>query len=122
MIRSSSKRIVVDLPAPFGPEEAEDLATFDLQIELEKPASRAVVLGEALCAYRRVVIFAAFPPRQRMWPRSVASVEGRTRARGFADDRRAAAALRSPGTCIDDQSYAYGSDAGRGRRVRARPQ
>ena len=43
----SSTRIVVDLPAPFGPEEAVDLPLFDVEVEPVEGVDAAVVLGEA---------------------------------------------------------------------------
>jgi len=43
-MRSSRIRIVVVLPAPFGPRKPEDLTLLDFQIYLHDPALRAVDL------------------------------------------------------------------------------
>ena len=40
--------MVVVLPAPFGPEESEDLAAPDLQVEVLDGVHGAVMLGEPL--------------------------------------------------------------------------
>ena len=49
-MRSSRVRIVVVLPAPFGPEEAEHLALGDLEVDVDDAAVLAVRLGEAFGA------------------------------------------------------------------------
>ena len=46
-IRSSRTRIVVVLPAPFGPEEPEDLALGDLEVEVDDAPMLPVGLGQA---------------------------------------------------------------------------
>jgi hypothetical protein len=50
-------RTVVDLPAPFGPEEAEDLAALDLQVDathrFDRTTAVAVVLDELLGFHRQ---------------------------------------------------------------------
>ena len=55
LIRSSSRRIVVDLPAPFGPEEPENLAAPDVEVEVEEPVPLAVVLRQARDPDRELV-------------------------------------------------------------------
>ena len=47
-MRSRSVRIVVVLPAPFGPEESEDLALGDLEVDIDDAAVGPVGLGELL--------------------------------------------------------------------------
>ncbi len=41
-------RIVVVLPAPFGPEETEDLAALDAETHVVDGRERAVAFGEVL--------------------------------------------------------------------------
>ena len=65
-MRSSRSRIVVDLPAPFGPEEAEDLARLDGQVDVDDASRLAVPLGQVVVSMAGVVI--AWPPLGRVGP------------------------------------------------------
>jgi hypothetical protein len=97
LIRSSSNRIVVDLPAPFGPTKPK-ISFLDLQIEPEHAAAGAVVLGEAdrgdhrRAAQSRLPIPASLgASRLRLSRRPT-----RGRARGCRSSNRPPARRRSP--------------------------
>ena len=64
---------MVDLPAPFGPQEAEDLAPPNLEVEIEQPVPGPVVLGQPCGADRRCLQGQKYRPR---WKNPVAAASG----------------------------------------------
>ena len=53
-ISSITVRIVVVLPAPFGPEEAEHLAAVDVQVEIDQRFDVPVMLRQTFGVQRNV--------------------------------------------------------------------
>ena len=48
VMNPASMRMVVDLPAPFGPEETQDFARFHAKSEVVDGQQAVVVLGQVL--------------------------------------------------------------------------